>query len=475
MQELGDTFVQTFLVPYIQDDILGNVDKDERLQRVIRFDTTPEPTDIEGLEITYFTDTGTVLDTDMPLRKVFFKEFVDFINRQKLIVSGDARLLAFRLLPDPETGAYSKEAQNNIEKFGFQAVKALEEHVAEQIIKQKEASGEIKGEKAEDDRKKLKDGKLILVKKKDENYDYKSEDQIKRAIASQENAREFWEDVLSDDTPDGRIGYGFNPVEYKGATLNGLQKQAWMNMAVKVEKELENNGIFVEARLKVDQNGVVYGNVQDKNRAQLKVEISVIKPGVKNYKFTFVKQPAKHFYVNQDNLGEWKKKSANEVYTEKQLAEKRKSDLILKKGIPIKGKAPKVTMPPKLKSGAALAGEVGGSAGGGTDYYTIAGIPGKASKQAEIEERGAAGPGIGAQQYAGPMEAKDQFKQQLTQEVKGTAKGGRQNYKKGRTGWRNMRAKSNRFGKSPAARVAKIYGAVLGGGSAAAGIFSFLT
>ena len=75
MQQLGQEFIQSFLVPYIKTEILGNVENDARLQRVIRFDTTPSATDLAGLESSYFTNTGTVLDTDVELRHVFWNEF----------------------------------------------------------------------------------------------------------------------------------------------------------------------------------------------------------------------------------------------------------------------------------------------------------------------------------------------------------------------------------------------------------------
>lgn len=482
MQQLGESFVQTFLVPYVKNNILGNVDKDERLQRVIRFDTTPTPTDIDGLETSYFTNTGTILDTDMALRKVFFKEFIGFINRQKIIANGNIYLLAFRLLPDVKTKTYSKDATNNLEKFGFEAVKAMEDHVAAELIRQKEATGEIKKEQAEDDRRKLKEGKLVLVRGKDSNFKYKSEDEIKRAIASREKAVEFWDDVLADDSEQGPVAYGMNPTEIpeqgkeeKGSTLAGLQKQAWMGMAIKVEKELESNGIYVEARLKVDQNGVAYGNVKDRRGVELKVEVSVIKPGKRNYKFTFANQPSKKFLINEDELkSEFKdkKQSASEVYANKQISERKREELITKVGIPVKGG---VQMMPKVPSAAITQTETGQTNVPANEQVYEGPVPQgvQIGKRATVQnEEGAGG---GAAGYpAGPIEAKEAYEQQRLAEqtqVSGGSASRLFQSKKGQEG--GLQSGSRLFRNSPVARVMKYYAATAAGFGGAMGFYIF--
>jgi hypothetical protein len=480
MQQLGESFVQTFLVPYIKNNILGNVDKDERLQRVIRFDTVPSSTDIEGLEASYFTNTGTVLDTDIALRKVFFKEFIEFVNRQKNIANGNVYLLAFRLLPDAKTKTYSKDATNNLEKFGFEAVKAMEDHVAAELIRQKEATGEIKKEQAEDDRRKLKEGKLILVRGKDSNFKYKSEDEIKRAIASREKAVEFWDDVLADDSGQGPVAYGMNPLETpgmgeeeKGSTLAGLQKQAWIGIAIKVEKELENNGIYVEARLKVDQNGVAYGTVKDRRGIELKVEVSVIKPGKRNYKFTFVNQPSKKFLINEDELKtefKDKKRSASEVYTDKQLSERKREELITNVGIPVKGGA---QMIPKLPRVALTQTQTGQTEVPANEQAYEGPVPVgiQVGKRANIQNETEAG-AVGYP--AGPIEAKETYEQQRLAEqteVSGGSANRLFQSKKGRES--GLQSGSRLFRNSPVARVIKYYAATAAGFGGALGFYIF--
>ncbi len=483
MQQLGESFLQTFLVPYIKNNILGNVDNDERLQRIIRYDTTPTQLDIAGLETTYFVNTGTILDTDFALRKVFFNEFIDFVNRQKAIAEGNVYLLAQRLLPDTKTKEYSKAANRNIEKFGFEEIKAMEEHIAGEIIKQKQLNGEISDEKARDDKAKLKEGKLILLKNKDENFDYKDDDDIRRANSSSQKAAEFWDDILFTGSPSGNVGYGMNPLdvpaegeEEKGATLTGLQKQVWSGVSVKMEKEVENNGIYVEAKLKVDANGVAYGTVKDRRGVRLKVESSVIKPGKRNYKFTFVNQPAKKFLVNRDELkSEFKdkKRSAAEVYTNKQLQERKREALIQKATIPVT-EGPKA--PPKTGGVDVTAKEKTESKvpGGGEEFEgPVPAAPVQLGKRADIKEETE---GRQPAYAAGPMQAKEEFDQQRlaeTTDVYGgsAGKGFRAKKKKGG----GLQSGTRVFGNSGVGKVMKYYAATAAGFSGAAGIYSFLT
>ncbi len=482
MQQLGASFVQSFLVPYIKNNILGNVDKDERLQREIRFDTVPSPTDIDGLETSYFTNTGTVLDTDMALRKVFFNEFIEFINRQKNIANGNVYQLAFRLLPDAKTKTYSKDATNNLEKFGFEAAKAMEDHVAAELIRQKEANGEIKKEQAEDDRRKLKEGKLILVRGKDSNFKYKSEDDIKRAIASREKAIEFWDDVLADDSPQGPVAYGMNPLEIpeqgkeeKGSTLAGLQKQVWTGIAIKAEKELENNGIYVEARLKVDQNGVAYGTVQDRRGVALKGEVSVIKPGKRNYKFTFANQPSKKFFVNQDELKtefKDKKHSANEVYANKQISERKREELITRVGIPAKGGVQMIPKTPKVAFTQTEAGQTNTPANQQV-YEGPVPIGVQAGKRASVQTEQGAG-AVPAGYPSGPIEAKEAFEQKrLAQETEVNAGSGSRLFKSKKAQQGGLQSGSRLFRNSPIGRVMKYYAATAAGFGGALGFYIF--
>lgn len=481
MQQLGASFVQSFLVPYIETNILGNVDKDERLQHVIRYDTTPTATDISGLETSYFSNTGTILDTDLALRKVFFKEFIGFINRQKIIADGNVYKLASRLLPNPRTKEYTNEAQNNIRKFGFEAVDAIQQHIAAELIRQKLASGEIKKEEADDQKSKLKEGKIILVRGKDENFKTKSEDDIKRALASQERARDFWEDVLSGD---GGIAYGMNPLDIpeegekeKGSTLTGLQKQVWASMAIKAEKQLEENGIYVEASLKIDQNGVAYGNVQDRRGAKMKVEVSLIKPGKHNYKFTFSNQPSKKFLVDEDELkSEFKdkKRSAAEVYTDKQLQERKREELIGKVGIPVSEGVKFSQTPPKVARGYTEKVE-SKVPEGGEEYEGAVPVAVATGKKAELEAETGSGITEGAGYPSGPVEAKQVYDQRLSQRTK-TEVRSRDNKKRGRKrNWRDTKASARAFRNTPTARIIKYYAATAAGFGGAVGIYSFLT
>ena len=84
MQQLGAGFINSFLLPYIKNQILGNIKNDTRLQNMFRYDKVLRPDELEGLEDDYFVDTGTVLETDASLRRAFWKEFNEFVESLEL-------------------------------------------------------------------------------------------------------------------------------------------------------------------------------------------------------------------------------------------------------------------------------------------------------------------------------------------------------------------------------------------------------
>jgi len=300
MQQLGANFVNSFLLPYIQKQILGNVNNDIRLQNIIRYDKVVTAEEISGIEADYFGNTGTVLEKDLGLRKAFWREFVSFVARQKKLCNGNVLKLTFRLLPDAKTGSFSNEAQKNLAKFAFIAIDRLENTLIDRKIDKNKLLGRISASQAEKDKLNLKNGKLILVRDKKGDFDYMSNEEIRRAIGNVERTA----DIMARFATSGDNGlYTFNPLgENKASTLQEVQIALWSKQSMLSEKQLEENGIYIGGHMVVDNKGIARGFAKDRNGIRLKIEFDVKKPGKRVYRITFVNNPNNKFFISEGEL-----------------------------------------------------------------------------------------------------------------------------------------------------------------------------
>jgi len=334
MQQLGAGFINSFLLPYIQNRILGNVENDTRLQNIFRYDKILTPEELNGLENTYFKNTGTILEHDAGLRKAFWKDFVEFVKRQKKLCNGNIQKLAFRVLPDAKGGGFSQEAGQNLQKFAFYDVNNLENKLIQQKIDSKKINGEISSSQAENGKTVLKNWKMILVRQKGGGFDYMSNETVASAIGNAEKTARLLADLYTEQTPEGEIRiFPMNPMELPqgeaeiSVGLQGVQELLWEKQSMQSEKQLEDNGLFVEAHMTVDGNGVAQGKAQDKNGIRLIIEFDVKKPGERVYRITFVDNPNNKFFISENELkqkfgnGNGKgNKSALEIFKEKEDA-----------------------------------------------------------------------------------------------------------------------------------------------------------
>ncbi len=326
MQQLGSGFVNSFLLPYIQNKILGNLPNDPRLQKMFRFDKVLRPDERQGLEDYYFQDTGTILQKDADLRKVFWREFSDFVDRQKLVANSSDAKLSFRMLPDEKTGTFSKDARKNLEKLAFYAVNSLEDALINREIHHKRLLGNISEEEAAENKAALEEGKLALARKENGEFDYLSDKKIARALGNVEQTAQLLAEHKTEETTSGETRmFMFNPLtvdenrQETSSSMQQVQQVLWNKQAIGDEKKLERNGLYVEARMNIDANGIARGFVQDKNNTRLRIEFDVKKPGKRMYRMTFADNPDKKFFVEENELQSTfgKNISAQEVYSRK--------------------------------------------------------------------------------------------------------------------------------------------------------------
>lgn len=498
LPQLGAGFVTTFLLPYIRKQILGNVDKDRKLQKAFSYKEVLTQEEIDYLVDDYFRDTGTIFETDIELRKVFWKEFLDFIKRQKDLCEYNLHKLAFRLLPDPDTGVFSKEAQDNLLKFSFHTVKAVETHLIERLIKQKEARGELSKEKAEEHGDLLKNGQLILVRHKGKGagFDYITSKEVQDAIDNVKKQAQLMKKLFTQYTPQGELAFTFNPVlapepgqTERGSGLHRMQRQIWDNQKVQIEKMLEDSGLYVSGKMSVDRKGIVRGYVVDRNGERLLIEVSVAKPGKRMYRLTFAgkgsKLFGKKFFVNEDDLNTHfknNKKSADFVYRQKQRGEPRK---VLKRGP--RGAAPLEVkpkgVPPSIVRKERRREEILPFAPPPKTRTLEPGIaktaPGKRREQPAERATGEGEVVGGRAIYAGVRAAKSAFDQRLRR--KDQVQGGEASRELGkvptgeRTGGYQAPRRRRKKPKSPVMRVMKYYFAGIGGALGASGIMSLFS
>ena len=329
---LSEQFVSSFLIPYIKVNILARTEKDPILQKIFTTEVPLQDEEKTALDVNYFKNTATIFETDLKLRRVFWNEFTTFVRRQRKICTDNMRLLAFRTLPDSVTHEFSNEAQQNLLKFAYQVVSAVQNYKIAQHINNKEMNGEFKPpSKAQDLKDKLEKGKLVLVKDKEGRDKVLEDEEIKRALANVAYQSELYSGMETEGTGEEKVVFadeippqqleGQPGQRPRGITLDNLQLEIYEKQAIQVEVMLEDSGMFVEGKMKADKTGMVRGYVIDKKtRERLLVEVNVSKP---NSKFRFVfeqkpgsNKPAKSFLADKKEIQKYFKdenRSADEV------------------------------------------------------------------------------------------------------------------------------------------------------------------
>jgi len=339
MEQFNNASVTATILEFLSDTVFANVEQDKLLQKALKLDKTLTPLDQQSIADTYSQKTTSIINTDKEFRDVFWKEFFSWVYTEKTLAQ-DPVILARRLLPVNPEGGFFDEAYRNFNKFSFQTIKSFEFYLIEKKIEEKygKDSDEAKAEKA-----KLKNGDLTLIRGKDGKFDYYQNEDVRRALESVQKTAEFFKNLKQVDENNGFYAISFNPIqdkvegkpEVKSSVLD-LNKQIWSNKAALMQKHLEMTiGLHVEGPLKVD-NGVAKGNVvnlvldEKTNRytpVKLRLEVSVVKPGKKVYKFTFADRPTQNFTLTEDQLHDNfvnKKRNVLEVYKMVQAAREKK-------------------------------------------------------------------------------------------------------------------------------------------------------
>lgn len=344
MQQLGPKFIENILLPYIKDTILENenIKKDKRLQNLFRYDAVIKPNEIDGLKNDYFKRTNTFLDTDLKARDLFWDEFIEFVKAEKNGCSGDINLLATRLLPDFETGKFSESAENNLSRLAHHYVKAEEKRLIEDLIKKREASGEITSDEAKDLRDKNENNQLVLARTKDQKgaFDIIESEEIRRALDNVEKQSALINDLFTETGPKGQRGFLMNPPfsepvaeenREHSSSLIGFQEAVWEGQKVDIEKKLANNGFILQRSFQVDKNGSVKGEALDqKSRTKLIIRANLADPyqeGQRNFRIIFADNPQKSFLIKESELWNFQDRPVTDIYLQKQSEEAKKTDM----------------------------------------------------------------------------------------------------------------------------------------------------
>lgn len=319
MKQLGQSTVK-IIVEFLQKDVFGNAEKDLLLQKAIAPGPSLTEFDKSSIAGAYTDKTTSIINTDLDFREVFWKEFFAWLDLQKQLTS-EPFVLAKRLLPVNPEGGYYDEATRNFNKFAFQSIKAFEFSIIEKQIDKKHGKGT---DKAKSEKKKLKNGDLILIKNKNGEFEYYEHREVRVALESVKKSAELLQKLKTEETERGLCAISFNPLQLPGkgepeakSTVLDLNKEVWANKAAIMQKHLEKTGIYVDGPLRVE-NGVIVGTVVDKKGVKLEIEVSVVKPGERVYTFTFKDRGTQHFSLHEDQLQDHfvnKKRNALEVYT----------------------------------------------------------------------------------------------------------------------------------------------------------------
>lgn len=334
MQVFGPNFIQTFMMPYMMGTVLNQakIESNPLVQKIFMIEN---PLDVQefGQLVTsgdYFIETGTLFDHGgVEHRKIFWKEFADFIKDQQRISENNVEKLAFRTLPDAKTGVFSQIARTNILKFCTHMVKAVETAEIKRLIDAGELNGEISKEAAALDRVNLAGGKLILAKGSDGKDVYLSEDDIKDALGDVTKRAELLKKLQIRKDSDGVYIFLINPVGIgDGSTLREVQAAIWQNQKIHVEKKLAKLGL--DARdLQVDDYGVLRGNLRDASGTQTLVEVDLEKPGQRRYRLTMADNSSGQIWLTDSEMQinfSYENKTMVEVFEAKKMEETRESN-----------------------------------------------------------------------------------------------------------------------------------------------------
>lgn len=336
MAQFGNSTITNTIVPFLADTVLGNIEKDKLLQKAIGFKSTITELDKQTIIGLYTKKTTSVIATDSKFKKVFWSEFFTWIETQKKIAGSDPLVLSKRLLPVNPEGGYYKEAFRNFNKFGFQATKAYEFSLINEKIDEKFGpnSADARNEKF-----KLKNGDLVLLKKKDGKYDYFAKQEIRKALESVKKAAELYNRVQIIKEGNNTYMVSFNPLKPTAegqaearSTILDVNKEIWANKNYLIQTNLEQKvGLHFDGVPSVGENGVLSGIVIDlKTKKQLKVEVNLANP-VENrtYRFTFTNaaDKGKNFSLKDNELDYFKDYSPKEILGIKQGGEHKREEL----------------------------------------------------------------------------------------------------------------------------------------------------
>jgi len=336
LQQLNEQYVVNIFVPYIKTKIYPNVDKDNNLRKIFREQEPLKPDERKGLEENqdYFRNVSGSIFQDLKYRKIFWKEFIEYVERQKKVYSDNLQKVAENMLPNPETNVYTTQAQENLFRMARQIVRAVEEDEIRNLIDVKAANARTPEALAKiaADRKKLAEGKLLLVRKKKEGapFDYMSDEEVKNIVndTSGQLKEIYREQLFTDETEGVTRVYPFYTVENpnaagpeKGIAFAGLQRQTWENDLTFTIKRLQESNLEVTVLEQKDANGkpVIEGNkvfpngfarafVKDKKTKEtLEVTVDFKQPGKRMYKFKFLGGPKKDksFDLSQEEINKY--------------------------------------------------------------------------------------------------------------------------------------------------------------------------
>ena len=323
---LSDQFVTSFLIPYIKGTILGHVEKDPIIQKIFTTEVPLEDHEKVGLETNPdYAFRGTIFENDQNLRRVFWNEFTKFIRMQRKICMDNYPLLTLITLPNPVTHVYSTEAEQNLFKFSYQVVNAVQNHKIAKLINNKEINGEFNKKdkeanknKANDLRSKLEQNKLVIVQDKDGMDMILEEDEVSRGLSNDYNRENLYSNLSTEGSGEGRVVFadeippqqpeGQPKPPKQGIALKDLKIAIYENQARAAELILEESEMFVVGKMTADETGTARGKIMDKRTKEwLNVETNVSKPGLPQFRFVFPKQPGsnlpeKSFNANKDEI-----------------------------------------------------------------------------------------------------------------------------------------------------------------------------
>lgn len=479
MQQLGSGF-RSFLLNYVKKNILEKAGENKAIQNIFKYDKVLTPEEFNDLVEKSFKNTGSILEEDMDLRIAFWKEFIEFVKSQKKLCGGNTLKLTFRLLPDGKKKEFSEVATQNIQKFTFYASAKLENFLINKEIDQKKMNGEISDSQAESSKADLKEGKMILVYGKDGKFNYMSDKEIASAIGNVERTAGMLSVLQTEQTPAGETRvFALNPTEEGSSSLQEVQNLVWEKQSTMAEKQLEDNGIYVEAHMSVDANGVAHGNAQDVNGTKLIIEIDLkkpVKPGERVYRITFADDPNKKFLISENELKQKfgdEKKSAYDVLNEK---ETQAGYVIAKpRGSRVVGAGAPITLPPDRKirvtsGGGSGTTQLAGEAAGVKPY-----LPRLKGKGGRAEEERKYKSDSQTDSTPGVMDAKRRFEERLNRGGAQNGKGDLEIKGSDRRSPAEVAANEKRKSKSLIFKVIKYYAATIGGTIGAAGAFSLFT